>query len=77
MYRLTSNFFHKMPVNTERGIHLLPNLQKMRKIEFDASINRPGPSAWVFFFLFRNRVKTIKITNFKVLVNDFAVLQTK
>ena len=49
IYRLTSNFFHKMPVNTERGIHLLPNLQKMRKIEFGAIINRTGPSARVFF----------------------------
>ena len=50
IYRLTSNFFHKMPVNTERSIHLLPNLQKMRKIEFGAIINQPGPSAWVFFY---------------------------
>ena len=49
IYRLTSNFFHKMPVNTERSIHLLPNLQKMRKIEFGAIINRNGPSARVFF----------------------------
>ena len=38
-----------MPVNTERGINLLQNFQKMRKIEFGAIINRPGPSARVFF----------------------------
>lgn len=49
IYRLTSNFFHKMPVKFERSIHLLQNLQKMRKIEFGAIINQPGPSACVFF----------------------------